>query len=314
MHAKPGRLIKQIITPADKCCQALHLQERSIVGCWTRWDRACVCSPAYRKGAQTMLVVMMIFPLYRPDLEAMLEDYWKLMPVYQGVNLMDLEPLRILFGFFPTYRCDKTAFWCSTLDTLLDPADWLPCFPISSISQQQRRGQFCVLLLCIVWHLKQAMHILTSFYDCISLALSNSAAHICVEHCRDSPLTPQLDRILQIGDASGIQSPLSFGGFGALSRHLPRLKAAIVEALNVSKFWLPFILAPCEHGNGHLVMKPEHDSSQRIVVSDFIQNTRWYNDDTRHVRPEHTQLNQSICSMSPIHHWDHDTYLAGHNT
>ena len=81
---------------------------------------------------------------------------------------------------------------------------------------------------------EQAMHILTSFSGCHSLALSKSAAHICVEHCRDSPLTPQLDRILQIGDASGIQSPLSFGGFGALSRHLPRLKAAIVEALNVS--------------------------------------------------------------------------------
>ena len=52
--------------------------------------------------------------------------------------------------------------------------------------------------------------------------------------CRKSPLQPQFDRVLQIGDASGIQSPLSFGGFGALSRHLPRLKAAISDALNVS--------------------------------------------------------------------------------
>jgi hypothetical protein len=34
-----------------------------------------------------------------------------------------------------------------------------------------------------------------------------------------------------VGDASGIQSPLSFGGFGSLSRHLPRLISAFTEAL-----------------------------------------------------------------------------------
>lgn len=28
---------------------------------------------------------------------------------------------------------------------------------------------------------------------------------------------------LQFGDASGIQSPVSFGGFGSLTRHLERL-------------------------------------------------------------------------------------------
>ena len=48
---------------------------------------------------------------------------------------------------------------------------------------------------------------------------------------RDSPLQTPFDRILQVGDAAGIQSPLSFGGFGALCRHLPRLEAAISEAL-----------------------------------------------------------------------------------
>ena len=36
---------------------------------------------------------------------------------------------------------------------------------------------------------------------------------------------------MQIGDASGIQSPLSFGGFGALTRHLRRLTNAVSEAL-----------------------------------------------------------------------------------
>jgi len=33
-----------------------------------------------------------------------MEDYWRLMPGYQGVRLEDVQPLRILFGYFPTYR------------------------------------------------------------------------------------------------------------------------------------------------------------------------------------------------------------------
>lgn len=48
---------------------------------------------------------------------------------------------------------------------------------------------------------------------------------------RDSPLQPQWSRILAVGDASGIQSPLSFGGFGALTRHLDRISTALSEAL-----------------------------------------------------------------------------------
>lgn len=32
---------------------------------------------------------------------------------------------------------------------------------------------------------------------------------------------------LQFGDASGIQSPVSFGGFGSLTRHLGRLSNGI---------------------------------------------------------------------------------------
>lgn len=87
----------------------------------------------------------------RSSLVDMLEDYWKSMPVYQGVELDDLEIQRVLFGCFPTYQ--------------------------------------------------------------------------------DSPLRPGMDRLLQVGDASGIQSPLSFGGFGALTRHLGRLSSAVVEAL-----------------------------------------------------------------------------------
>ncbi|KAL0405334.1 UNVERIFIED_CONTAM: hypothetical protein Slati_3847300, partial [Sesamum latifolium] len=49
---------------------------------------------------------------------------------------------------------------------------------------------------------------------------------------RDSPLPAAFDRVLQFGDASGIQSPVSFGGFGSLTRHLGRLSTGIHEAIN----------------------------------------------------------------------------------
>ncbi|GKZ00338.1 hypothetical protein MPSEU_000986700 [Mayamaea pseudoterrestris] len=48
---------------------------------------------------------------------------------------------------------------------------------------------------------------------------------------RDSPLQSQWNRVLAVGDASGIQSPLSFGGFGALTRHLDRISTAVSEAV-----------------------------------------------------------------------------------
>ena len=48
---------------------------------------------------------------------------------------------------------------------------------------------------------------------------------------RDSPLRPAFDRIVQMGDASGIQSPLSFGGFGAICRHLGRFTSGLADAL-----------------------------------------------------------------------------------
>jgi len=46
-----------------------------------------------------------------------------------------------------------------------------------------------------------------------------------------SPLPASWDRVLHVGDASGVQSPISFGGFGALARHLPRLTAALHDVL-----------------------------------------------------------------------------------
>lgn len=48
---------------------------------------------------------------------------------------------------------------------------------------------------------------------------------------RNSPLKPAFDRIFHIGDAGGLQSPISFGGFATMLRHLPRLAAGLADAL-----------------------------------------------------------------------------------
>lgn len=48
---------------------------------------------------------------------------------------------------------------------------------------------------------------------------------------RDAPLASRFDRILHAGDAGGQQSPLSFGGFGALGRHAQRIANAVEEAV-----------------------------------------------------------------------------------
>ncbi|MCS6814399.1 MAG: FAD-binding oxidoreductase [Cyanobacteria bacterium] len=44
---------------------------------------------------------------------------------------------------------------------------------------------------------------------------------------RQSPLASCWQRVLHVGDSSGSQSPLSFGGFGALLRHLQRLTEGV---------------------------------------------------------------------------------------
>ncbi len=49
---------------------------------------------------------------------------------------------------------------------------------------------------------------------------------------KDSPLQYPWNRTLPVGDSSGSQSPLSFGGFGAMVRHLERLTQGIHEALD----------------------------------------------------------------------------------
>ncbi|MFM9159499.1 MAG: FAD-binding oxidoreductase, partial [Dolichospermum sp.] len=49
------------------------------------------------------------------------------------------------------------------------------------------------------------------------------------------PLQTPWNRILFVGDSSGNQSPLSFGGFGAMVRHLQRLTVGIAEALKTDQ-------------------------------------------------------------------------------
>jgi hypothetical protein len=89
----------------------------------------------------------------RPSVSDVFDDYWKLLPRYQGISVEDLEFQRILYGLFPTYR--------------------------------------------------------------------------------DSPLESKFSRIVAVGDASGIQSPLSFGGFGSLTRHLNRIVSGLTEAMAI---------------------------------------------------------------------------------
>ncbi len=107
-----------------------------------------------RDGRTTYLFTYMDADPQRLGLEALFEDYLRLMPEYQGVELSQLKLQRALFGFFPSYR---------------------------------------------------------------------------------HPLKTPWSRILPVGDSSGSQSPLSFGGFGAMVRHLKRLTFGIHEALETNQ-------------------------------------------------------------------------------
>lgn len=44
--------------------------------------------------------------------------------------------------------------------------------------------------------------------------------------------------LMQFGDASGIQSPVSFGGFGSLTRHLSRLTIGMYTYMVMKYRWL----------------------------------------------------------------------------
>ncbi|MCC3421605.1 MAG: FAD-binding oxidoreductase [Microcoleus sp. PH2017_07_MST_O_A] len=104
-----------------------------------------------RDGRTTYLFTYIDADTKRFSLETLFEDYLRLLPEYQNVELEQLKFQRALYGFFPCYR--------------------------------------------------------------------------------QSPLKMPWNRILPVGDSSGSQSPLSFGGFGAMVRHLKRLTLGIDEAL-----------------------------------------------------------------------------------
>lgn len=104
-----------------------------------------------RDGRTTYLFTYIDADTERFSLETLFEDYLRLLPEYQNIELEQLKFQRALYGFFPCYR--------------------------------------------------------------------------------QSPLKTPWSRILPVGDSSGSQSPLSFGGFGAMVRHLKRLTLGIEEAL-----------------------------------------------------------------------------------
>ena len=112
-----------------------------------------------KDGRTTYMFTYMDTHPQRQSLEELYEDYLRLMPEYQSMELSQLKLKRVLFGFFPSYR--------------------------------------------------------------------------------QSPLTTPWNRILPVGDSSGGQSPLSFGGFGAMVRHLPRLTSGIQEALQTEQLSAP---------------------------------------------------------------------------
>ncbi len=104
-----------------------------------------------RDGRTTYLFTYVDAHPQRPSLEFLFEEYLRLLPEYQGVELSQINFQRVLFGFFPAYR--------------------------------------------------------------------------------DSPSRLPWSRILPVGDSAGSQSPVSFGGFGSMVRHLNRRSEGIQEAL-----------------------------------------------------------------------------------
>lgn len=67
---------------------------------------------------------------------------------------------------------------------------------------------------------------------------------------RDCPTKVRFDRILPVGDAGGLQSPISFGGFGCCLRHLNRVTTALNEALLLE--------------------------SDKLLKKDYLQSLQWY--------------------------------------
>lgn len=98
---------------------------------------------------------------------------------------------------------------------------------------------------------------------------------------RDSPLPAAFDRVLQFGDASGIQSPVSFGGFGSLTRHLGRLSNGIYEAINgdfLDSYHLSLLNPYMPNLSASWLFQRAMSAKQQSNVSpDFINELLWVN-------------------------------------
>lgn len=71
---------------------------------------------------------------------------------------------------------------------------------------------------------------------------------------RTCPTDVTFDRVLPVGDAGGLQSPISFGGFGCCMRHLSRITSAVDEALTG------------EGGN----------NDDKLLTKKWLQTLQWY--------------------------------------
>lgn len=155
-QARQGQKPDSICLVVGSCAQGFSQnQTGDLIATFTPIQNHCQyfweAFPA-KDGRTTYLFTYMDASPEHLGLEALFEEYLRLLPQYQAVDLDNLHFQRALFGFFPAYR--------------------------------------------------------------------------------QSPLHTPWSRILPVGDSSGNQSPLSFGGFGAMVRHLERLTLGIHAALS----------------------------------------------------------------------------------
>lgn len=155
-QARQGEKPEGVCLVVGSCAKGFpHNETGDLIATFTSIQNQCQyfweAFPA-RDGRTTYLFTYLDAHPSRPSLEFFFEEYLRLLPEYQGVEVSQLQFQRVLFGFFPSYRNSLKMPW---------------------------------------------------------------------------------SRILPVGDSSGNQSPVSFGGFGGMVRHLKRLTGGIHEALQI---------------------------------------------------------------------------------
>lgn len=150
----------------------------------------------------------------RPNFTALLDTYLHLLPKYQVWRLPCFVPHPAIFIEWTCSNALKQYLLSGHIQ-ILKPQNLVACTkpipsPASSISV------VIVLLQGVPLSQIKFKRILFGGFPC---------------YVRGSPLPPAFDRVLQIGDAAAGQSPLSFGGFGSMARHLPRLTRGLDQSL-----------------------------------------------------------------------------------